>query len=181
MTTYAVFLNAGMRQCIIAREDAGPANHEGFTKVGEFDYDVDPANNAVMGDPKDLSHKGDHIFVAKAKEIIEDLNNHDAAIEKFGRINAKTITYLDRASNAPDHHSEGGFSTDDLPESENDTHPEISSQKGGIGSAEGDDVTQRDPNGKSETGEANVEDGRKSSEQQEGNQQVAGGKAPKAK
>ena len=135
MTTYSVHRNPGDSKVIIALDGYGPDDHP----IGTFEHGVDPVNGQT--DANDLgSSNGDHPFVAKAKKVLLDDDK---------MVNVELLIFVDQASNAPVH-LEGGTATDDLQVSEEGSHPNASSQKGGEISVVGTDPAETEPNGVTE-------------------------------
>lgn len=136
MTTYSVHKTDGNDQVVIALEGYGPTN--GFTEVGTFEHGVNEENSQTDPDALTASN-GDHVFIAKAKELLADS-------KEFGHLNLDKLTFLDRASNAP-LHDEDLTSTDDLSVSEEGADPNTSSQAGGEQSVVNTDPATTEANG----------------------------------
>jgi len=139
MSVFTVHHNHGMSKAIIAQKGYGPVDSEGYEEVGSFKHGVDEDDSSV-DDSKSLSVHGEHVFITKAKKVLE----------KAGVKNADKLTFEDRASNAVRHDDLTGTTDEDLPESENATDSETSSQMGGEQSAAGTNPDDKLPNGKSD-------------------------------
>lgn len=117
---------------IIAHPDYAPTD---VKLIGTFEHDVAEGSNITS--PATISRNGDHIFIAKAKEVLED---NDIEVTSH-------LTFLDQASNAPLHDEDMNYHTDALSVSEDDTHANASSQAGGEVSTVGTNPFDTDTNG----------------------------------
>lgn len=129
MSKFNVFLNTGGKTVVIAREGYGPVETDSDRNVGSFEIDIDEANGQTRASQL-TSKNGDHPFVTRAREIVAaHLGLDDNEVQDKNRLNG--FAFLDQTSNAPAH-GEIFTSTNDLPESGGHTHPDGSSQLGGI-------------------------------------------------
>lgn len=143
MTKYTVHKAIGDSRVIIALADSGPAEGQGFNEVGSFTHGE--------GDSTLDAPNGDHVFIAKAKEVLRDSGD-------FDRINLDKLVYLDQASNAPkEENFQLGGGMEELKESGGEPHPEISTQLGGVGSAVNDSELPTTQNSETETVTENQE------------------------
>lgn len=158
-TTYSVHKAVGDDRVLICLDGYGPSDAaEGFADVGTFELAPDQLRTS----------SGDHAFVVEAKKLIS--GHEDPA---FSRLNVDSLTYLDRASNAPVHMIQPDLadSTDDLPSSVDRNDPEFSAQAGGEGNT-GLLPEQLEPNGVTpvESVDDAVEDGQIKSQDQDQDQ-----------
>lgn len=147
MTKYTVFKGNGDMRVVIALDGYGP-NEAGFTEVGSFTHGIDAMSNNET-DAKKLDLRGDHVLIAKAKEVLRDSGD-------FDNVNLDSLTYLDRASNAPVH-ADQGVTTDAMLTSGVDPDPEVSTQLGGDHSEENN--SQIDTTQNSDTETVHAQDG----------------------
>lgn len=128
MTKYLVHLNPGLRHVIVSLDGYGPTKGEGLTELGSFELGVDQADNQLV-DPDAINQKGDHLFVAKAKEVLLQHLGENAS--------TKGYEFLDRATNAVLTDEDADMSTDALRrvDAPGARDAEASAQAGGVKSA----------------------------------------------
>jgi hypothetical protein len=145
-STYNIYLAAP--NVVIALDGYDPVPEEGFEKIGSFEHGADPLNSQTSAQGL-TADNGDHVFVAKAKEILSDHLGRDLKHNEF--------VFQDRASNAPNHEEEN-YSTDALPTVDEGHDPDVSSQAGGVSTTDPDETDEEraartDPNGVTESEE----------------------------
>lgn len=148
MTKYVVLVQGNT--ATIALDGYEP--HGAGEQMGSFSVDVDPLNNQTNG--SEITGKGgDHNFIVLAKQALS--NNEDFV----GNVN--NLTFLDKASNAPVHPTDGAENIDLDVVDEMSQTSEKSAQAGGVGTV---DAEGKDPNGvveseeRSDADEANNKD-----------------------
>lgn len=129
MATYSVHKNISSNRVIIALKGYGPADDMDHAEVGTFDHDVNAEDNNETT-ATGLNKDGEHFLIAGAKQVLRD--NED-----YKHLDLNKLTYLDQASNAPQH-EDIAYATESLLDSGGEPHPDISTQLGGVGSEAND-------------------------------------------
>lgn len=159
MATYTVHKGIGDNRVVIALDGFGPADNDvqgGYTKVGSFDHgETDEGDNTTS--PQSLNKDGEHFLIAGAKQVLRDS-------EDYKHLNLDALTYLDQASNAPQHDGIV-YSTEALLDSGGEPHPDISTQLGGVGSKANDSQIEHGGADGNEDGSENRQEGQAEGEQ----------------
>lgn len=90
---YLVYLSTTSAVVQIHLDGYGLPTGQGFNEIGDFTLDIDE-NNKQVGRPSDLNQDGEHILVAKAKEILADHLEMDPNSARL-----RQYVFFDKSSN----------------------------------------------------------------------------------